>query len=217
MLMKTVASSLHHCVVPPSQQLSAQHPTLILLHGRGANEEDLLSLAPAFDERLLIIAPRAPVPFSYGGYTWFDIDEAGIPQSPQFEESCAKLDVFVADVLRSYPVDPARLLLFGFSMGAVMSCVMALTHPELYRGIALNSGYLPEHTSLKYRWNDIGNLNVSITHGTDDPIIPVEAARRAHQRFSASPAKVTYKEYAMGHEISQQSLADVTRWITGLL
>lgn len=125
-----------------------------------------------------------------------------------------RLFTFVRDVIKGYPVDAERVFLFGFSMGTVMSYTLALTHPELIRGVCANSGYLPEGTFLTYRWNDLDRTDFFITHGIHDPVIPVEMAHRARDLFRQSHAHVTYREYPMAHQISEQSLADLVAWTT---
>jgi phospholipase/carboxylesterase len=99
-------------------------------------------------------------------------------------------------------------------MGTVMSYALGLTHPELIRGVAANSGYLPEGTSLTYRWNELSGTDFFITHGIHDQVIPVEMARRAHNLFRSSNARVTYREDPMEHQITEESLADVITWMT---
>src|SRR5512146_1137318 len=103
--MKPIATSLLHSVLEPENSTAAGHPTLIMLHGRGADEEALLGLSSCLDERLPIISVRAPCSFDYGGYTWYDIGQVGIPLPGMFDESYTKLSTFVDDVLREYPVD----------------------------------------------------------------------------------------------------------------
>jgi phospholipase/carboxylesterase len=215
--MKTIATSLVHRVIEPASSLAAVHPTLIMLHGRGADEEDLLGLSSSLDERLLCISARAPFDYPYGGYTWYDIGQVGVPLPGMFDDSYAKLVTFVDDVLRKYPVDPAHLYLFGFSMGAVMSYALSLTRPELFRGVSANSGYVPEGTSLRFRWQELAGRNFLIVHGEYDQVIPVQMARRARELFSASDATVKYREYPMDHQISDESMANVAGWLKDLL
>jgi phospholipase/carboxylesterase len=211
--MKTIATSLFHRVLEPENSTAAVHPTLIMLHGRGADEEDLLGLSSFLDNRLLIISARAPFGFPYGGYTWYDIGQVGVPLPGMFDESYAKLNTFVDDVLRGYPIDPSRLYLFGFSMGAVMSYALSLTRPELFRGVSANSGYVPEGTSLRFRWQDLAGRQFLIAHGEGDQVIPVQMARRAKELFAQSNATVDYREYPMDHQISDESLNDVAEWL----
>jgi phospholipase/carboxylesterase len=215
--MKTIDTSLVHRVLEPENSSASTHPTLIMLHGRGADEEDLLGLNNYLDNRLLFISARAPFEFPYGGYTWYDIGQVGVPLPGMFDESHEKLCTFVDDVIENYPVDPARLYLFGFSMGTVMSLALSLTKPELFRGISANSGYVPEGTKLHLRWQDLAGKEFFVTHGEFDSVIPVAMARRAKELFAASNASLAYREYPMDHQISDESLGDIARWLKTLL
>jgi phospholipase/carboxylesterase len=216
--MKAIDSSLFHRVVPPLEESSGPHPVLILLHGRGADEEDLLGLAPALDPHLLLLSVRAPFPFMVsGGYTWYDIQQVGTPHPKMFAESYERLSRFLDDALQAYPIDPARVFLFGFSMGAVMSCALGLTRPALIRGVVAHSGYVPEETSLHFRWNELASTAFFIAHGTEDPVISVEYAHRARTLFESSTAPAVLREYSIGHTISEASLADAVHWMQPLL
>lgn len=213
--MRTIDTSLFHRVLLPEKlSTDSTYPTLIFLHGRGADEEDLLGLSGSFDERLLSISVRAPFSFEYGGgYTWYEILEMGKPEHEMFKSSYEKLLQFIRDARAQYPIDPKRLFLFGFSMGTVMAYAMLLTQPELFAGVLANSGYLAEDTYLEYNWNAVAGKELFIAHGLLDPAIPVQAAQRARLLFENASARIAYKEYNMGHQIGDESLADITAWL----
>jgi len=214
--MKTVPTSLIHRVLPPEASAGvARHPAVIFLHGRGADEEDLLGVAPLLDPRFFLLSVRAPYPFPGGGYTWYDLEQVGTPDPATFHAGYRKLSGFLDDALGGYPIDPRRVCLFGFSMGSVMSYALALSRPHAIRAVAAASGYLPEIPGLKYRWKDLTETEFFITHGTEDPVIPVAMARRARELMAASAATVTYREYPMAHTLGEQALADVVAWISG--
>jgi phospholipase/carboxylesterase len=216
--MSGIPTILEHRVLLPGGTPAESNPTVIMIHGRGADEEDLIGLADSYDRRLLVLSVRAPFPFPYGGgFTWYDVGSVGTPDPQMFRESYEKLSQFVDEALDSYPVDRSRVYLLGFSMGTVMSYALSLTRPELFRGVVANSGYVPEGTHLVLRWQDLGNLPYFIAHGTDDPVIPVDFARRARQLFRESNAPVTYREYPMGHQISQESILDSSAFLGGLI
>jgi phospholipase/carboxylesterase len=216
--MKLLSTTLVHRIIPPDTSEGSSLPTLILLHGRGADEEDLIGLLPAFDHRLLTLSVRAPFPFSFGGgYTWYDVRAIGSPEPEMFHDAYGKLAQFINDALAGYPIDNQRLFLFGFSMGAVMSFALSLTQPGLFRGVVAHSGYLPEEPPLPYRWDDLKANRFFIAHGTHDPVIPVEAARRATQLLEGTGASVVTKEYPVAHQISQESLNDTAAWLHALL
>jgi phospholipase/carboxylesterase len=216
--MKTVETSLFHRVLPPKGSPKAsRHPTVIFLHGRGADEEDLLSVAPLLDSRLLLLSVRAPYPFSGGGYTWYDLQQIGSPDLAMFRASYDRLSAFLDDAADGYPVDPEYVFLFGFSMGTVLSYALSLSRPDRIRAVAANSGYLPEIPDLNYRWQDMAGTSFFITHGIHDPVIPVSMARHARDLMAATRAPVTYREYDMSHTLGEQALADVAAWISGFL
>lgn len=213
--MKPVESVLHHCIVEPRESKTKSHPALVLLHGRGADEEDLLGLSSYLDRRFLVIAVRAPYPFPYsGGFTWYDADIVGTPDPEMFRSSYEKLSAFVSDALERYPIDKRQLYLLGFSMGTVMSYALALTRPELYRGVVANSGYIAEGTHLTYLWKELEHAEFFVAHGTGDPVIPVQAARRARVLLEDAHAQLEYREYPMGHEISEQGMQEFSAWLT---
>lgn len=215
--MKPIASTLFHRVLPPGKASGGVHPTVIMLHGRGADEEDLIGLSSYHDQRLMILSVRAPFPYPGGGFTWYDAGAIGTPEPAMFRSSYEKLAQFVDDALAHYPVDRERLYLLGFSMGTVMSYALSLTKPELFRGVVAHSGYVPEGTALTFRWQQLAHLHYFIAHGSADPVIPVEFARHASELFSASNAAIVYREYPMGHEINQQSVSDSAAFLGGLV
>lgn len=213
--MTPLVSTLFHRVMPPRTPAGDRPPLLVLLHGRGADEEDLAPLTDEIDGRFLTLSPRAPFPFSSGGgYTWYEFDAAGTPDPTMFRSSCDRLLQFLRDAIAGYPVDPRRVYLLGFSMGTVMAHAIALTQPGMLRGIVANSGYVPEGASPGFRWDALAGLDVLITHGTFDPVLPVAMGRRSQELYRASEARLDYREYAMGHQISQESLNDLSAWLT---
>ena len=213
--MQQIQSTLIHKLISPRVSQDTKHPTLILLHGRGADENDLLGLAEYIDERFFIISVRAPFPFQFGGgYTWYDVLDVGSPEPKMFAESYTKLTQFLDDVRKGYSVDPEKVYLLGFSMGTIMSCAMLLTKPQFIAGVAANSGYVPENTDLKFNWNKLRGKEIFIAHGAHDPVIPVQLGRRALELFKKTDAHVAYKEYPMGHQISDESLRDMSLWLT---
>jgi phospholipase/carboxylesterase len=100
------------------------------------------------------------------------------------------------------------MCLVGFSMGSVMSLALSLARPPVFRGVVAHSGYVPEGTFLTLRWRELAHLEYFISHGVDDPVIPLEMARHAKELFAGSNATVTYREYAGGHTIAEEGLRE---------
>jgi phospholipase/carboxylesterase len=165
------------------------------------------------DERLFAVSVRAPFTFPFGGYTWYDLTETGVPDRPMFGQSYEQLMSLIRTIPSLYPVDTERLFLLGFSMGSMMAFALSLTAPWLFRGVAAHSGYVPEESGLSMRWSELSGVSFFLAHGTFDQVIPVGLARRAESLFRESNARWVYREYPIGHEISQESLGDMAVWL----
>ena len=145
--MNIIKTALTHKILPPRSKTGEKSPALILLHGRGANEDDLLGLSEYLDDRFLFIGARAPFSFQLGGgFTWYDVLEVGKPEPKMFAESYQRLFQFHNDVKKNYPIDSKKIFYLGFSMGTMMSYAFALTNPHEVKGVVANSGYIPEET-----------------------------------------------------------------------
>lgn len=216
--MKTL--SLVHLVRQPIVKADTP-PLLLLLHGVGSNEDDLFGLAPYLDERFLIISVRAPNTLGPGSYAWFDVDFT--PQGPvidpaQAEASREALIDFIGEAITAYSADPNQVYMMGFSQGAIMSASVALTRPDLVAGVVLMSGrILPEIQPLMAAPEKLEGLPILVIHGIIDTVLPIDHGRASRQLLASLPVELTYHEYPMGHEVSQESLAEVSSWLSAQL
>ena len=215
-MIPTAILSLQHLTRFPAYQARA-YPTVICLHGRGSNEADLIGLAPYLDDpggtpRLLWISPRAPLALM-GGYEWYRLEGVGVPNPATFDAARETLDRFITEALAAYPLDPQKLFLLGFSQGSMMSYAFALAQPGRVAGVVAQSGYIPLNAGLKVDRAGIRGKPFLLTHGAYDPIIPVEWGREARDTLAQAGAQVEYHEYAMGHEISAQSIEAIAAWL----
>jgi len=212
--MDLIQTTLIHKILPPRTKTVGKAPALIMLHGRGADEHDLFGLSEFLDERLFIISVRAPYQFAYtGGFTWYEIYDIGKPDIKMFADSYEKLIRFIEDAIKGYHLDPEKLFLFGFSMGSMMSYAAALTHPELIKGVIANSGLIPESIDLKLDWDKIKGKPFFVSHGIHDSIVPVAFARRAKELLNNAGANLTYREYEVDHQIDEECLNDIIKWL----
>ena len=213
--MDLIKSSLVHKAIEPKRKGGSLAPALILVHGRGANEDDLLGLAEYFDERLFVLSARAPFQFQFGGgFTWYDLEEVGRPDPAMFAESYQKLAAFFHEAKTGYGIDPKRVFFCGFSMGTVMSYAMSLTLPDEVAGVLANSGYVPESAEIQLQWDKIKGKPYFVAHGKYDPVIPLVFAERAKDLLEKAGAQISYHEYDMAHQITEESLNDMMGWIT---
>lgn len=188
-------------------------PGLLLLHGRGTYEGDLMDLVEVLDPRLAVVSARAP--FRAGpGFSWYALSQPGYADKDTLRASVEALKEFIRNMVPAYNIDPERLYLLGFSQGAVMSAAMALTIPEQVRGVVMHSGYVPVNGGLDLRPGEIKGKPFFVAHGRYDDVIPVGLGREAYEYLSKAGADVAYQEYPIGHSISEESLYDLSEWIS---
>jgi len=216
--MNDQSFSLFHTAAPPKSGLGEKPPLLLLLHGYGASEGDLFSLAPYLDERFLVVSARAPVSLRGMGYAWFNLGftPQGIAVDPEEIEAARQiLRKFIGEVVEAYGCDPNAVHLVGFSQGAMMSLAVALTFPGTAAAVVAMSGRLLPQTVEQIADKDtLIGLPILVVHGTRDTLLPISQARETRARLSELPVELTYREYEMGHEVSAESLEDITRWLT---
>jgi len=222
MTPKTASLALTHLFQPPRRPSDGAPPLLILLHGLGSNERDLIGLAPYLDPRFQIVSARAPHTMVPDGYAWFELGWTAANEITinfqQAEQSRALLIGFIAEALAAYGGDPARVYLLGFSQGAIMSASVALTEPELIAGTVLMSGRIPEEIRPQIAPTErLAGKSFLVVHGTYDTVLPIQNGRASRALLATLPVALTYEEYAMAHEVSAESLADVTAWLTARL
>ena len=92
-----------------------------------------------------------------------------------------------------------------------------LTDPVSFRGVAALSARIPDPAGLEARLPSSRSQSVFVTHGAQDPLIPLEEGRRSRSFLEAHGYNPDYREHEMGHEINQEVLEDLTGWIAGVL
>lgn len=191
---------------------NALTPGILLLHGLGADEADLMSLEGALDPRLTVVSARAP--YRYGpGFAWFAMEEIGQPDSATLGASVDILHAFIPEMIEAYGIDPDRLFLLGFSQGAIVSAAVTLTLPSI-RGVVMHSGYVPPNASVSGNPRLLKGKPFFVAHGRYDDLIPVSFGRATEDYLSSHGARLTYHEYPIGHSISEESLYELSDWLT---
>ena len=212
-------SLVHQTLSVRAKQTQSKPPLLLLLHGIGSNEDDLFSLAPYLDERFLIVSARAPFVMGPGSFGWFNIEftpRGILADMNQAEQSRALLLKFMDELIETYDADPACFFLMGFSQGAMMSLTAALSRPDKVAAIAALSGRFPSQVQTPAP-EALRGMPIFVSHGIYDPVLPVKAGREAREKLEALGVALTYREYPMGHEVSMESLRDVTLWLSSTL
>jgi phospholipase/carboxylesterase len=183
---------------------------LVLMHGRGADADDLAPLVDPLDpgQRLLGILPRGPLTLPPGGRHWYIVRQVGFPDPGTFLPSFQELAEHADTVLGDRAISWERTAVGGFSQGAVMAYALALGagRPRPAAILAF-SGFIPSVEGFDLALADRAGLPVSISHGTHDPVISVGFGRDARERLSAAGLAVTYREDPVGHTITPGAMA----------
>ncbi|HET7838333.1 MAG TPA: hypothetical protein VFL04_01150 [Rectinemataceae bacterium] len=216
--MMTKELSLVHLIREPITAARGAPPLLLLLHGVGSNELDLMELVPKLDDGFFCVSARAPFRQGEDAYAWFHVEMT--PSGPvirprEAESSREKLIGFIDELVEAYGLNPRKVFLMGFSQGAVMSLSVALTRPDKVAGIVAMSGrLLPEVLPLVAEVKALTGLPIFVAHGTMDAVLPIAHGRLARDKLGAMRVDLDYREYSMGHEVSAQSLGDISVWLS---
>ena len=188
--------------------------TLVLLHGFGADEHDLLPLAPELDPRLRVVSLQAPIALDFGGRAWFNLEQTpdGFAFDPQEVAEGVRL---ATEAVEQIAAERPRPILCGFSQGAGMALSVALTHPELTPAVIVLSG-VPARVQ-RAPPEQLRGLRAFVAHGLYDPLIPVGIGRRTREILEKASIDVTYREYPMGHMVIPAEIADARTWLAPLL
>lgn len=193
---------------------------LILTHGRGADESDLLPLLDALDpeRRLVGAVPRAPLQLPPMGYHWYVSGAVGHPDKKTFLETCDLLGSWLEAWAHETGVPIERTILGGFSQGTVMAYALGLGRGRPQpAGLVAFSGFLPEVDGFELDLEDRSGLPVAMGHGTYDDTISVDFGRAAKARLEAAGAAVTYRESPMPHAIDPGFLRELPAWVRSVI
>jgi phospholipase/carboxylesterase len=190
---------------------------LVLHHGRGTDEHDLLPLADALDpeRRLHVVTPRGPLTLPGSpGYHWYVVPRVGYPDPDTFAAAYRQLAELHDELWARTGVGPERTVLGGFSMGSVMSYALGLgpDRPPP-AGILAFSGFIPTVDGWEPDLASRAGLPVFIAHGRNDPVMEVQFARQAQALLSAGGLEVSYHESDVGHQIDPAHLPLASAWL----
>ena len=198
--------------VPSQRPDDEPLPLVVVMHGRGADANDLADLAPMLDPPggARFVFPNAPKPFeAYPGmtfgYTWFD---GWPPRGQSLQEARALVLELIDELVARLPTPPGKLIVSGFSQGGLMAIDAGYRTRQPLAGIVVMSGAIAEADAPDFAAKK--DVPVLIVHGTDDDMIPVLAARRARRLLEQHGIEPEYHEFPMGHHVTPESI-DVVR------
>jgi phospholipase/carboxylesterase len=194
---------------------------LVLHHGRGSDEQDLIELADVLDpeQRLHVVAPRAPLRLPRSpGYHWYRVPRVGYPDPESFRSAYRELAAFHAGLWEQTGLGPERTVLGGFSMGTVMSYALGLGEDRpAPAGILALSGFVPTVDGWQPSLEDRRHTRVLIAHGASDPVISVTFARRDRDLLEQAGFTVDYRESNAGHHVDPRDIPRVVDWLDRVL
>lgn len=204
--------ALRHESTPPRIDIP-QPPLVVLLHGYGSNEEDLLQLAPYFPDQCRIVSFRAPFLLMPGANCWYELDfgSHGIRADiGQAQQSLTVLSESISAAIAAYATDPERTFVVGFSQGGGMAGLVATQLPHL-RGAAILSGINP--FTLSTNELPTPQCDVLVVHGSFDEVVPVAVGHGTRDQLRERGVAVTYAEYPIGHTVDLRVIASLTRFL----
>ncbi|MDP4199945.1 MAG: dienelactone hydrolase family protein [Bacteroidota bacterium] len=211
-------------IVRPPQAPTPNPTTLIVMHGYGADEHDLVPIAEQLDPRLLIISLQAPIQLGSGGKAWYHLIqlESGLaPDDYSRHESEEMLVHELTPIIRAEGGDPSKVILMGFSQGAAMTYSLISTYNLAQYGLQVHaiivmSGYLPRDILPLIMERQFAGLPVFISHGEFDELIPWQAMPEAEKLLSQQGAVVQSKMYSCGHGVLPETVEDIRNWFATL-
>ena len=208
--------TLAHVVRRPSVPAD-RPPMVVLLHGLGADEQDLFGLAPWLDPRLLVVSARAPHEAQPMGYSWFDIDFERVPAAHRLpargREPGRHPPLRRGGGARPTAPTPRASGSWGSARGPPWRRPARLARPELLRGIVAHSGRITRRAVPTLAAPALAGFPVLWQHGRADPVVPVAFGHEAREVLGGLGMRVDYREYPIGHEISEESLRDLCGWL----
>jgi phospholipase/carboxylesterase len=203
--------------------------SIIVLHGLGADGHDFVPIAQELRLQaagpVRFVFPHAPVrPVTINGgavmRAWYDV----IGNDMDRREDETSLRAAIPDVAalidreRERGIAASRIVLMGFSQGCAMTLLTGLRYPERLAGLVGLSGYLPLARSLAAERSDANQLApIFIAHGTQDPVIPLDAAERSRDVLRSLGYDVQWHAYPMPHSVCAQEVADLNAWLLRVL
>lgn len=194
-------ASLQHRIREPAGEPAGG---LVLLHGRGADENDLYPLFDMLDpdRRLIGATVRGPLSLPPGGAHWYVVKRVGYPDPETFSPTFGRLSDWFDEWSDDVGLPPDKIAIGGFSQGAVMSYALGLGRgrPAPPAVLAL-SGFIPKVEGFELDLSNRKGLRAAIGHGIYDPVITVDFAREARDKLQAAGIDLAYRESPMEHSI----------------
>jgi phospholipase/carboxylesterase len=199
-------STFRHVFVPGKSRR-----TLLLLHGTGGNEHDLLSLGRDLDPEAALLSPRGKI-LENGLPRFFRRLAEGVFDEEDLIHRSNELADFISEAATSYSLDSERIYAVGYSNGANIAASLLLLRPGLLTGAALLRAMVPLIPEVLPKLNGISVLLLS---GRYDPLVPEENARQLAALLTDAGAAVALHFENAGHQLTEQTFEATRQWLAG--
>jgi len=190
----------------------AATPLVVLLHGRGADENDLIDLANDLPQHFAYASVRGPIALPEGGYRWFEDRGVGRPVPASLQSTVDMLRAWI-DSSATAEYDRKRTFVLGFSQGMMTAAALLLDDPARLAGAVLLSGSIAVDTGTATP-DRLAGVPVFTAHGSFDGVIPADRITQSLQYLrERSGADLSEHTYPIDHSISRRELADVAAWL----
>jgi len=188
-------------------------PTLLMLHGTGGNEEDLVSLAVTLAPGAAVLSPRGKVS-EYGAPRFFRRLAEGVFDHEDLLFRTHELAEFVEAASEEYGFDPSRLVAAGYSNGANVAASTLLLHPGLLRAAVLFRAMVPFEPDVT---PDLSGTPIFIGAGRMDRMIPPNNTQRLADMLLEAGADVDLRWRDTGHPLTYEDVREAKQWLAGIL
>lgn len=186
--------------------------TLLLLHGTGGNEDDLLGLGRALDPEAGLLSPRGKV-LENGMPRFFRRLAMGVFDVEDLLARTSELARFVDQSVKDYSLDPGQVVAVGYSNGANIAASLLLRHPEVLSGAALLHAMPPFQPD---ELPDLSGKPILLTAGRHDQMVPGDQAELLAGLYRKAGADIRLEWMPGGHELTQQEVQAATDWLAGV-
>ena len=196
-----------HRFVPPA---TPEAPTLLLLHGTGGDEDDLIGLGKLLLPDAALLSPRGKV-MEHGAPRFFRRLAMGVFDEADLVRQTRDLATFIGKAATAYELDPKRIFAVGFSNGANIAASLLLLHPRVLRGAVLLRAMVPLEPPQR---PDLTGIPIYIAAGRFDPMIPIANAERLAAMFTEAGADVRLAWDDQGHNLAPDEVDAARRWLS---
>jgi phospholipase/carboxylesterase len=188
---------------------SANGETLVVLHGTGGDENDLIGIGQAIAPGTAILSPRGNV-LENGAPRFFRRLAEGVFDPKEVRSRAEELARFIRAAVITYRLDPTRVFALGYSNGANVASTVMFVEPGILQGAILFRPMLVYEPTEK---RDLSGSAVFISAGRMDPIVPTASVERLVELFESAHAEVTLKWQLVGHNLVPSEVSEAANWL----